>query len=109
MANGKVGPPKGNTNSATGKDGRRALELALEHYPDMPEVIGRIKTLIKMWHPIIGKAFVDGDLAAIKEINDRLDGKASQSIDLNADITAREEKLTPEDIRKIAKELDGDC
>lgn len=81
MANGKAGAPKGNTNSATGKDGRRALELALEHYPEMPNVIGRIKTLIRMWYPIIEKAFEEGDLAALKEINDRLDGKAQQSVE----------------------------
>ena len=80
-----MGAPKGNTNSATGKDGRRALELALEHYPEVPEVIGRIKTLILMWKPIIEKAFEEGDLAAMKEINDRLDGRPAQSVTLAGD------------------------
>ena len=85
MAN-RGGQP-GNTNSATGKDGRRALELALENYgSDQPkEVIGRIATLIKMWQPIIDKAMIEGDLAAMKEINDRLDGKAAQSVSLTGD------------------------
>ncbi len=77
--------PKGNTNSATGKEGRRALELALEHYPEVPEVIGRVRTLIRMWHPIIAKAFEEGDLAAMKEINDRLDGRPAQSISVGGD------------------------
>lgn len=87
MANGKVGAPKGNTNSATGREGRRALELALENYgSDQPkEVIGKIATLIKMWQPIITKAMEEGDLAAMKEINDRLDGKAAQSLSLTGD------------------------
>jgi hypothetical protein len=80
-----AGAPTGNKNSAVGKEGRRALELALEHYPDMPEVIGKIRTLILMWQPIIAKAFEEGDLAAMKEINDRLDGKAAQSLTLSGD------------------------
>lgn len=104
-----AGAPLGNTNSATGKEGRRALELALEHYPDMPEVIGRVKTLIKMWFPIIEKAFTEGDLAAMKEINDRLDGKAAQSIALEADIVTIEKKLTAKEIALLAKELNDDC
>jgi hypothetical protein len=80
-----AGAPTGNKNSAVGKEGRRALELALEHYPEIPEVIGKIRTLILMWQPIIAKAFEEGDLAAMKEINDRLDGKAAQSILVGGD------------------------
>ena len=101
--------PKGNTNSATGKDGRRALELALEHYPEIPEVIGRIRTLIMMWKPIITKAFEEGDLAAMKEINDRLDGRPAQSVTLDADITTTEKKLTAKEVSILAKELNNDC
>tara|TARA_R110002126_G_scaffold205300_1_gene352544 strand:- start:404 stop:727 length:324 start_codon:yes stop_codon:yes gene_type:complete len=78
----KGGAPTGNTNGQVRGDGRRALELALENYgSDEPlAVIGRIKTLVLMWQPILRKAIEDGDLAAMKEINDRLDGKAAQSI-----------------------------
>jgi len=81
----KGGAPIGNRNNAKGKEGLRALELALEHYPDVPEVIGKIKTLILMWQPIIKKAFDEGDLAAMKEINDRLDGRPAQSISVGGD------------------------
>jgi len=82
-----AGAPKGNTNSATGKEGRRALEFALEnHESDNPkELIGRMATLVKMWEPIIRKAMVEGDLAAMKEINDRLDGRPAQSVILAGD------------------------
>ena len=106
-----AGAPKGNTNSATGKDGRRALEMALEnHGNEEPlEVVGKIATLIKMWQPIIENAMTDGDLAAMKEINDRLDVKANQSIDIQADIVATEKKLTKREIELLAKELENNC
>lgn len=82
-----MGAPKGNTNSATGKEGRRALEFALDNYgsEEPKQLIGRVATLAKMWEPIIAKAMVDGDLAAMKEINDRLDGRAAQSLTLSGD------------------------
>jgi hypothetical protein len=83
MAN-KGGQP-GNNNAGKNKEGLRALEMALEHYPDVPEVIGKIKTLILMWKPIIEKAMDEGDLAAMKEINDRLDGRPAQSVMLSGD------------------------
>lgn len=98
------GAPIGNTNSATGKEGRRALEIALEiHGEDKPrELIGRMRTLVMMWKPIIDKALVDGDLMAMKEINDRLDGRPRQSIDV-ADITeARADELSDEQLNDIA-------
>jgi len=82
-----VGAPKGNRNSATGKDGRRALELALEHHgkKKAPKVISRIATLMKMWKPIIDKALVEGNLSAMKEINDRLDGRPRQCVTVSGD------------------------
>jgi hypothetical protein len=85
MAVNKGGAPVGNNNASIGREGRKALEMALEHYPNVPEVIGKTRTLILMWRPIIAKAFEDGDLAAMKEINDRLDGRAAQSILVGGD------------------------
>ena len=82
-----AGAPKGNTNCATGKEGRRALELALENYDtkNPKKLIGRMNTLVKMWKPIIDKAMEEGDLAAMKEINDRLDGRPAQSLTVLGD------------------------
>lgn len=82
-----MGAPKGNTNSSTGKEGRRALEFALENHgaKNPKKLIGRMATLAKMWKPIIDKAMEEGDLAAMKEINDRLDGRPAQSVTLSGD------------------------
>ena len=105
----KRGAQKGNNNASIGREARHALALALESYPEIPEVIGRMKTLVMLWKPILDKAMSEGDLAAMKEINDRLDGKAQQSIDLQADIVATEKKLTKREIEVLAKELREDC
>jgi len=109
----KGGAPKGNTNSATGKEGRRALELALEHYDPNEEkpfeglqVIGRVKTLILMWEPIIRKALTDGDLHAMKEINDRLDGRAAQSIDISANVDLGIQDMSDSDLNRKLKQLE---
>lgn len=75
-----AGAPKGNTNASTGREARRALEMALDHYPEVPKTIKRMQTIIKMWYPVIARAMEEGDLLAIKEINDRLDGKPAQAI-----------------------------
>lgn len=82
------GAPKGNTNGTTGGDGRRALEMALDNYgSDNPKkAIGRISTLMLMWQPIIEKAMGEGDLSAMKEINDRLDGRPAQAISIGGDV-----------------------
>ena len=83
-----MGGPIGNNHAGVAKEGRHALEMALEHYPEMPEVIGRMKTLILMWQPILKRAIDEGDLQAMKEVNDRLDGRPAQSI--TSDITIKE-------------------
>ena len=85
-----AGAPKGNKNSAVGKQGRYALELALRHYEpgksvEDVEVVSTIKTLVMMWWPIITNAMENGDLQAMKEINDRLDGRAAQSLTISGD------------------------
>ena len=104
-----AGAPKGNSNAVNGFQGRKALEIALNNYDATKadpyeglEVIGAVRTLILMWKPIITKALVDGDLMAMKEINDRLDGKARQQIDV-ADVTeARADELSDELLNDIA-------
>ena len=84
----KGGAPNGNKNGVIGREGRRALEIALDQFdPDNPDkpikAIGRIRTIARMWTPIIKKAILDGDLAALKEINDRLDGRPIQAVELD--------------------------
>jgi len=86
----KVGGQPGNNNAVIGKQGRQALEVALRHYEPGKEfkdvqVASTIETLVKMWWPIIANAMENGDLQAMKEINDRLDGRAAQSLTISGD------------------------
>lgn len=87
MSVNKGGAPIGNKNCVRGKEGRRALEFALDNYGSgyPKELVGRMATLALMWKPIIEKAMDEGDLAAMKEINDRLDGRPAQSIAIGGD------------------------
>ena len=105
-----AGAPLGNTNSATGKEGRRALEFALEDWgSDKPKkLIGRMATLVKMWKPIIDKAMAEGDLAAMKEINDRLDGRPAQSIEHSGQVITKERDLTKAETEAINESLGKD-
>ena len=110
-----AGAPKGNSNAVTGKEGKRALEIALEHYdPDSDdpfeglEVIGRIKTLVLMWKPILKRAINEGDLQAMKEINDRLDGKAAQSIVTEVTIKEKDPAKRKSRIRELLSKTSTD-
>lgn len=64
-----AGAPKGNTNAQKGKQWSDAVRKAL--------LSG--KKLDKLAEVLINKA-LEGDMQAIKEIGDRLDGKAVQAI-----------------------------
>ena len=86
MAQGEGGgAPLGNKNAERGHEAKRALQMALDHYPNIPNVIERMRTLILMWHPVIKRATEESDVSALKEINDRLDGKAPQAVYLSGD------------------------
>lgn len=81
MARGEGGgAPLGNRNAERGHEAKRALQMALDHYPVVPDVIERMRTLILMWHPVIRRALEESDVTALKEIHDRLDGKAPQAV-----------------------------
>jgi len=67
--------PKGNQNAAKGSQWRAALEYALDNYSGTKKGLALrdiAKKLIEM--------ALDGDMQAIKEIGDRLDGKPTQVI-----------------------------
>jgi len=66
-----MGAPKGNRNGAHDKPWTRALERHAAQNPDKLAALAE-------------KAFnaaIDGDIQAMKEIGDRLDGKPRQSVD----------------------------
>ncbi len=81
----KSGAPKGNQNAVKGFQARRALEVALGHEGKDVEVSTKIKTLVEIWNAQISKAR-EGDHQSASMIVDRLDGKAAQSISLDAHI-----------------------
>jgi hypothetical protein len=82
-----AGAPKGNNNASKGKRFVSMIEKRLEELDAMQQIADAL----------IAKA-LEGDMQAIKEIGDRLDGKAKQQIDLggqedNPILTAIEVKL----------------
>ena len=76
MAGGKVGAPFGNKNSAKSRPWRAALDRAIKQ--------DTRKLLDKAARAVL-EAAAGGDLAAIKEIGDRMDGKPIQAVDLLID------------------------
>lgn len=83
-----AGAPKGNTNSATGKYARRALELCMSRRSGQPasEALPKFEALVALWEVMYDKA-LEGDSTAANMIMDRMDGKPGQSIDLGPDTT----------------------
>lgn len=71
------GAQPGNRNAAKGSQFRDALYKALIRYKS--KTIKRKKALHHIAEALIDKA-IDGDMPAIKEIADRLDGKPAQAI-----------------------------
>lgn len=84
MANGKPGAPIGNKNGSKNKPWTRALERASHQNPDAMRRIA--EKVLKMAE--------EGDIAAIKELGDRLDGKPSQDHNVAGAVTVQ---ITPTD------------
>jgi hypothetical protein len=80
------GGQKGNKNASNGRIASQALSVALEHNGEPTEVSSKIKTLVEIWNAQILKA-KEGDHQAASMIVDRLEGKAAQSIAIEADIS----------------------
>lgn len=88
--------PKGNRNAAKGKDWESALRRALAQHESR-------QALTNIALKVVNKA-LEGDMAAIKEIGDRLDGKAAQSIDLSGSIETREAgEMSDAELERIAQ------
>jgi len=75
----KGGAPKGNNNAGKNKAWSDAVRKALmaEHEPDK-------KKLHKLAEKLVDMA-IEGDMQAIRECGDRMDGKAQQGITLADD------------------------
>jgi len=78
-----AGAPEGNKNASKGKDWREAIRYAIakkgrdEDGDDAPYTKG-----LRLCASKIVEAACAGDLQALKELGDRMDGKAAQSIEL---------------------------
>ena len=71
--------PVGNKNASKGTHFRIALNKEIEEYCNKRKGISRGEALRNIAHALITQA-IDGDLNSIKEIADRLDGKATQQV-----------------------------
>lgn len=80
--------PRGNRNAANGTEWRDAIRRTLREYENPAQKVERGEALSRIAYKIIESA-IDGDQQAIKEIGERLDGKAKQLIDANINFLDR--------------------
>jgi len=93
-----AGAPKGNKNAAKKRlPWQQALKRALTRYADGEgEKRPNFRRGLDRVADAVVKAAVGNDTAAWKEIGDRLEGKPSQSIDLDATVKVQVDKITKE-------------
>ena len=75
-----AGAPKGNNNAAKAKVWTAAIERALEARSKLE---GK-KLMDEAAQALVDKA-IDGDVSALRELGDRLEGKPGQSMTLSGD------------------------
>jgi hypothetical protein len=84
-----MGAPFGNQNAAKGKRWAAAIERALERRatgkPRPTDVSDLIAGLDLAADEFVAQMFEAKDLGYFKELGDRVEGKAAQSIDLGSD------------------------
>ncbi len=86
--------PRGNRNAAKGHMWAGAIRRALAEDREALQTIAR---------KLVEKA-KEGDMAALKEFGDRLDGKAAQSMEISGGLDMRKSanELTDDDLAHIA-------
>jgi ribosomal protein L17 len=87
------GAPIGNNNAAKNKPWRDALDHALANYECEGSKIEKNMALRAIGKKLIQLA-LDGDLQAIKEIGDRVDGKSTEHKVIDKTVTERFEGLS---------------
>lgn len=84
--------PKGNNNAAKGRELSKLLQKRLSDR----------KKATELMDALLDKA-LGGDMAAIKEVFDRIDGRALQSIDVAAEVSTRTVKeMSDDELAEIA-------
>jgi ribosomal protein L17 len=81
------GAPKGNRNGAHGREFAAALRAELASFQNSAIGIERGQALRRVARRLI-ESGIKGELPAIAELANRLDGKPSQTIDANIDAGA---------------------
>jgi hypothetical protein len=76
-----MGAPTGNQNAARAKVWRSAIERALERRKPLRE---RLKAIDDLADALLDKALT-GDLAALQEFGNRMDGKPAQSLHVTSE------------------------
>ncbi len=95
------GGQKGNTNAARGTEWRDAIRAVVRQYEKGD--IKRKMALRAVAETLIEKA-IAGDMAAIKELGDRLDGKPGQSVQYTGEVDLRSFPVC-----YVAPEVQEDC
>lgn len=83
---------------------RDAIRLAITEKLEGDEA-GRTK--LRAAADALVNAALDGDVTALKEIGDRLDGKARQEVDIEGDMRLTVSKVQLEFVRPDAPSADG--
>lgn len=91
--------PKGNKNAARASDWKNAIKWALENYQS--SAIERGQALRGIGLRLVDMA-LDGDMQAIKEVGDRLDGKPAQTVHGTMTHAIAATELTDEQLASIA-------
>ncbi len=76
---GKRGAPVGNNNAGKSKDWEAAIRRAL----------GKNRLALERCAMALVRAAEGGDMQALKELGDRLDGKPKQDVGIEASLTVR--------------------
>ncbi len=97
MTTNKGGAPKGNNNAGKNKAWSDAVRKAL--IQSKGGIAGAAKQLVKLAN--------SGDLSALKEIGDRLDGRPAQAVQADVGGTVTIEQVIYGDPAKAIKPLDS--
>ena len=95
-----VGAPKGNTNNLKSRPWAEAINKALCQAQD-----GKPAKLRALAEKLVDKA-LEGDMTAMKEMGDRVDGKALASVEVSGHVSLSE--MTEAAIDARLKELMGE-
>ena len=99
----KAGAPTGNNNAGKNAPWRDAINAAMLKHKEYGGSVERATTLREIAAKLIDMA-LEGDLGAMKELGDRVEGKAKQTLDIT---NLTPESMTTDQLQEQLKELDN--